>query len=100
MIVVLTMVALASCMEKQTDGTYRVPASSTSKARDNAAKAGDQVKRTADEIGKSDAAQKIKAGTRELGRAAEKGLGKAAQAAGAKLQQAGAKAEQDAKKPH
>ena len=79
--------ALVACMKKQADGTYRVTnpiTTDTAKAHDNAAKSGDELRQKA----------------RSLGRAAEKGLGKVAQTAGAKLQQVGKKAEADAKKTH
>lgn len=67
----LVLLAFA-CMKKQPDGTYRVPAGATSdaakKAHDNAAKSGDQIRKTTDDIGKSDAVQKMKNGSIELGR--------------------------------
>lgn len=50
------------------------------------------------EIGNSDAAQKIKAGSKQLAHGVEEGVGHAAHVAGAKLQQAGRKAEENAKK--
>lgn len=91
-----------ACMQKQPDGTYRVPAGATSdaakKARENAAKSGDQIKKTTEDIGNSDAVQKIKSGSVELGRGVKEGLGVAAQKAGAGLQKAGKKAEDDVKR--
>ena len=86
LIAVLTMVG---CMQKQADGTYRV----TTTGRDDAAKARDQVKSTVHQLGSSDAAEKIKSGSKQLGKGIEEGVGHAAQVAGAKLQQAGKKAE-------
>ena len=64
-----------ACMQKQPDGSYRVTDTAT-----------------------SDAAQKIKNGSIELGRGVKEGLGQAAQKAGAGLQKAGKKAEEDVKK--
>src|SRR5712691_5316583 len=95
--------AAIACMKKADDGTYRVTnpiATDTAKARDNAAKSGEQMKKKADQINNSEAVQKIKAGSKELGKGVEEGLGQAAQAAGAKLQQVGKKAEENAKKPN
>jgi NADH dehydrogenase/NADH:ubiquinone oxidoreductase subunit G len=97
----IAMLAFA-CMQKQPDGTYRVTSTAASdaakKAHDDAAKSGDQIKKTTDDIGKSDAVQKIKSGSVELGRGVKEGLGQAAQKAGAELQKAGKKAEDDVKK--
>jgi hypothetical protein len=91
-----------ACMQKQPDGTYRVTDSAASeaakKAHDNAAKSGDQLKKTTEDIGKSDAVQKIKNGSVEVGRGVKEGLGQVAQKAGAGLQKAGKKAEEDVKK--
>jgi hypothetical protein len=90
-----------ACMQKQPDGTYRVTAATSDaakKAHENAAKSGDQIKKTSDDIGNSDAAQKIKNGSVELGRGVKEGLGQVAQKAGASLQNAGKKAEDDVKK--
>jgi hypothetical protein len=90
-----------ACMQKQADGTYRVPAATSDaakKAHENAAKSGDQIRKTTDDIGKSDAVQKIKNGSVELGRGVKEGLGVAAQKAGAGLQKVGRKAEDDVKK--
>jgi hypothetical protein len=91
-----------ACMQKQPDGTYRVPMRDTSqaakKARENAAKSGDEIKKSTEELGKSDAVQKMKNGSIELGRGVKEGLGQAAQKTGAALQQAGKKAEEDVKK--
>ena len=90
-----------ACMQKQPDGTYRVPVATSDaakKAHDNAAKSGDQIKKTTDDIGNSDAVQKIKNGSVELGRGVKEGLGVAAQKAGAGLQKVGKKAEDDVKK--
>ncbi len=91
-----------ACMQKQPDGSYRVTDTATSdaakKAHDDAVKTGNQIKQTTDDIGKSDAAQKIKNGSIELGRGVKEGLGQAAQKAGAGLQKAGKKAEDDVKK--
>jgi hypothetical protein len=82
-------------MKKQADGTYRVAAPPPT----DTAKIGKEIKKTAQEINKSEAMQKVKAGSRELGRTVEKGIGKAAQSAGAKLQEVGKRVENDAKKP-
>ena len=91
-----------ACMQKQPDGSYKVTDTATSdaakKAHDDAVKTGDQIKKTTEDIGKSDAAQKIKNGSVELGRGVKEGLGQAAQKAGASLQKAGKKAEDDVKK--
>jgi hypothetical protein len=89
-----------ACMQKQPDGTYRVPVATSDaakKAHDNAAKSGDQIRKTTDDIGKSDAVQKMKNGSVELGRGVKEGLGQAAQKAGAGLQKAGKKAEDEVK---
>jgi len=96
-----TVLLAFACMQKQPDGTYRVPAATSDaakKARENAAKSGDQIKKTTDDIGNSDAVQKIKSGSIELGRGVKEGLGEAAQKAGAGLQKAGKKAEDDVKR--
>jgi len=92
-----------ACMQKQADGTYRVTDSSTTSdvaktAHDDAVKSGDQIKKTADDIGKSDAVKKMKNGSVELGRGVKEGLGQAAQKAGNALSKAGKKAEEDVKK--
>jgi hypothetical protein len=75
--------ALAACMQKQANGTYRVPHNS------NAAKAGAEVKKATDEIANSQAIKKL-----------QSGLGKAAVKAGEKLQEAGVKAQNSAAKHH
>ncbi len=89
-----------ACMQKQPDGSYNVTTTSdaTKKADEDLAKTGDQIKKTTHDIGKSDAVQKIKNGSVELGRGVKEGLGQAAQKAGAELQKAGKKAEDDVKK--
>jgi len=91
-----------ACMQKQPDGSYRVPTQSTSdaakKVNEDASKAGDQIKKTGEDIGKSEAVQKMKSGSVELGRGVKEGLGQAAQKAGAELQKVGKKAEDEAKK--
>jgi len=90
-----------ACMQKQPDGTYRVTTATSDaakKAHENAAKSGDQIRKTSDDIGKSDAVQKIKSGSVELGRGVKEGLGQVAQKAGASLEKAGKKAEDDVKK--
>jgi hypothetical protein len=91
-----------ACMQKQPDGSYKVTDTATStaaqKVHDDAVKAGDQVKKSTDEIAKSEAVQKIKNGSVEVGRGVKEGLGQAAQSAGASLQKAGKKAEEDVKK--
>lgn len=91
-----------ACMQKQPDGSYKVTDTATSdatkKVHDDAVKTGDQIKKTTEDIGKSDAAQKIKNGSVEVGRGVKEGLGQAAQKAGAGLQKAGKKAEDDVKK--
>lgn len=96
----LVLLAFA-CMQKQPDGSYKTDTAATSDAartaHDDAVKTGDQIKKTTDDIGKSDAAQKIKNGSIELGRGVKEGLGQAAQKAGAGLQKAGKKAEEDVK---
>ena len=101
-ILTCTIALLAfACMQKQPDGTYRVPAATSDaakKAHENAAKSGDQIKKTTEDIGKSDAVQKMKNGSVELGRGVKEGLGQVAQKAGAGLQKAGKKAEDDVKK--
>ena len=98
----IAMLALA-CMQKQADGTYRATTSTAvsdaaKKAHDNAVKSGEQIKKTSDDIGKSDAVQKMKNGSVELGRGVKEGLGQVAQKAGEGLQKAGKKAEDDVKK--
>ncbi|MEA2237737.1 MAG: hypothetical protein QOC81_2461 [Thermoanaerobaculia bacterium] len=92
-----------ACMQKQADGTYRATTSTAmsdaaKKAHDNAVQSGEQIKKTSNDIGKSDAVQKIKSGSVELGRGVKEGLGQVAQKAGAELQEAGKKAEDDVKK--
>ena len=91
-----------ACMQKQPDGSYKITDTATSdaakKAHDGAVKTGDQIKKTTEEIGKSDAVQKIKNGSVEVGRGVKQGLGQAAQKAGAGLQKVGKKAEEDVKK--
>jgi len=89
------------CMQKQPDGTYRVTndtSDAAKKAHENAAKSGDQIKKATDDLGKSDAVQKMKNGSVELGRGVKEGLGQVAQKAGEGLQKAGKKAEDDVKK--
>jgi hypothetical protein len=101
LICAVAMLAFA-CMQKQTDGSYHVTDSGTSdaakKAHDNVVKSGEEIKKTGDDIGKSDAVQKIKNGSVELGRGVKEGLGQVAQKAGEGLQKAGKKAEDDVKK--
>ena len=101
-IITCAIVLLAfACMKKQPDGTYRVTTTTSEaakKAHDNAAKSGDQIKKATDDLGKSDAVQKMKHGSVELGRGVKEGLGQAAQKAGAGLQKAGKKAEDEVKK--
>lgn len=82
-IVLAASLMMCACMQKQTDGTYRVPANG------NAAKAGAEVKKATDQVAHSDAVKKL-----------ESGIGKVATKAGEKLQQAGAKAQADAAKRH
>ncbi len=100
------VLAMFSCMKKQSDGTYRVtnPApADTAKVKDNAAKAGEQVRQAAERVENSEAMKKAQEATREAGRevkrGVQKGLGKAAQAAGTKLHEVGVKVEEDAAKP-
>jgi hypothetical protein len=98
----IAMLAFA-CMQKQADGTYRATTNTAAseaatKAHDDVVKSGEAIRKTSDDIGKSDAAQKIKNGSVELGRGVKEGLGQVAQSAGAKLQEAGKKAEDDVKK--
>ena len=101
LMVLAAALALVACMEKQPNGAYRVPIKTdTTKARDNAAKAGQNVRKATDEIANSEAAEKLRAGARELGRATEKGVGIAAEKAGEKLQEVGKKAQKDAAKRH
>ncbi|MBV8545188.1 MAG: hypothetical protein JO093_16515 [Acidobacteria bacterium] len=96
----IVFLALA-CMQKQPDGTYRITndtSNAAKKAHDNAAKSGDEIKKATEDLGKSDAVQKMKNGSVELGRGVKEGLGQVAQKAGAGLQKAGKKAEDDVKK--
>jgi hypothetical protein len=96
----LVLLAVA-CMQKQADGTYRITndtSNAAKKAHDNAAKSGDQINKATDNLGKSDAVQKMKNGSVELGRGVKEGLGQVAQKAGAGLQKVGKKAEDDVKK--
>jgi hypothetical protein len=101
-VITVAIVLLAfACMQKQPDGTYRVTndtSNAAKKARDNAAKSGDQINKATDNLGKSDAVQKMKNGSVELGRGVKEGLGQVAQKAGAGLQKVGKKAEDDVKK--
>jgi len=99
-VVFLCSLAMLACMKKQADGTYRATnpvVTDAAKAHDNAAKAGDEVNKAVESLSKSDAVQKIKAGSKELGKGVEEGVGHAAQVAGAKLQHVGKKAENSAK---
>lgn len=99
-VVFFCSLAVLACMKKQADGTYRVTnpvLTDTAKAHGNAAKAGDQVNKAVESLNKSEAVQKIKAGSKELGKGVEEGVGHAAQVAGAKLQQVGKNAENSAK---
>jgi hypothetical protein len=96
-------ILMFACMQKQPDGTYRDTAGpaatdAAKKAHDDAVKTGEQIKKTTDDIGKSDAVQKIKSGSIEVGRGVKEGLGVAAQKTGAELQKVGKKAENDVKK--
>jgi hypothetical protein len=96
----VVFLALA-CMQKQPDGTYRVTTATSDaakKAHDNAVKSGDEINKATDDLGKSDAVQKMKNGSVELGRGVKEGLGQVAQKAGAGLQKVGKKAEDDVKK--
>jgi hypothetical protein len=98
--VAIVLLALG-CMQKQPDGTYRATNATTDaakKAQENVAKSGEQIKKATDDLGKSDAVQKMKNGSVELGRGVKEGLGQVAQKAGAGLQKAGKKAEDDVKK--
>ncbi|MEA2163189.1 MAG: hypothetical protein QOK37_1316 [Thermoanaerobaculia bacterium] len=101
LICAVAMLAFA-CMQKQTDGTYRATdagaTDAAKKAHDNVVKSGQEIKKTSEDIGKSDAVQKIKNGSVELGRGVKEGLGQVAQKAGSELQKAGKKAEDDVKK--
>ena len=90
-----------ACMQKQPDGTYRATQAASDaakKAHDDAVRTGEQIEKTSDDIGKSDAVQKIKSGSVELGRGVKEGLGVAAQKTGAELQKVGKKAEDDVRK--
>jgi hypothetical protein len=91
-----------ACMQKQPDGSYKVTDTAASDAskrlQEDARKAGNEIKKTDKDIARSDAAQKIKNGSVELGRGVKEGLGQAAQKAGAALQKAGKSAEDDVKK--
>ena len=101
MLIAAVALMLVGCMEKQADGTYKVTTKTeTVKAHDNAVKAGESVRKATDEIANSDAAQKVRAGAKELGRKTEKGLGVVATSAGKKLQEVGQKAQEDATKHH
>jgi hypothetical protein len=101
-ITTFTLVLLAfACMQKQPDGTYRVTkdtSDAAKTARDNASKSGDQINKATEDLGKSDAVQKMKNGSVQLGRGVKEGLGQVAQKAGASLQKVGKKAEDDVKK--
>jgi NADH dehydrogenase/NADH:ubiquinone oxidoreductase subunit G len=102
-VIICTAALLAfACMQKQADGTYRTSSDATNDAaktaHDKAVRSGEQIKKTTDEIGSSDAVQKIKNGSVELGRGVKEGLGQAAQKAGAGLQKAGKKAEDDVRR--
>ena len=93
--------AVIACAQKQPDGTYRITnpvTTDTSKARNNAAKAGDEVNQKIDELSKTEPVQKIKEGSKEVGQGVKQGLGHAAVVAGEKLQEVGKKAEDSAKK--
>src|SRR5258708_39539021 len=63
----IAMLAMA-CMQKQADGTYKATtdtavSDAAKKAHDDAVKEGQEIKKTGEEIGTSDAAQKIKNGS-------------------------------------
>jgi len=99
---IFAIVLLAfACMQKQPDGTYRVTndtSDAAKKAHDNAVKSGDQINKATEDLVKSDAVQKMKNGSVELGRGVKEGIGQVAQKAGAGLQKAGKKAEDEDKK--
>jgi hypothetical protein len=100
MTVAIVLLALG-CMQKQPDGTYRATDATTDaakKAQENVAKSGEQIKKATDDLGKSDAVQKMKNGSVEVGRGVKEGLGQVAQKAGAGLQKVGKQAEDDVKK--
>jgi hypothetical protein len=114
-LVALTTLALAlGCGQKQADGTYHVNDPSPTvkadaeKVKQNAAKAGDEIKQDAKELGSkidaatekarhSDAGVRISNGAKEAAQGIKQGTGALVRSAGTKLEQAGSKVEQNAK---
>ena len=114
-LVALTTLALAlGCGQKQANGTYHVtdptPAAKADleKARQSAAKAGQELKRDTQELGSkidsateaarhSDAGKRIAKGAKEAAQGVKQGAGALVRSAGTKIEEAGSKVEQSAK---
>lgn len=114
-LVALTALILAlGCGQKQTDGTYHVqdptPAmkADVEKARQEAIKAGHELKRDTQELGtkidaateearNSEAGKRIVKGAKETAQGVKQGTGALVRSTGAKLEHAGSKVEQSAK---
>jgi len=95
-IAAVVALAAAGCMKKQADGTYRVdnPVSdttATAKARDNAAKSGDELKSDLRKVGNDLKADAQKAKDSDAAHRAEEKAGDALQKAGEKLKHAAGK---------
>lgn len=114
LVALATLVLALGCGKKQADGTYHVtdptPAvkADAEKVRQNAVKAGEEIKRDTQELGSkidaateqvrhSDAGQRIAKGTKEAAQGVKQGAGALVRSAGTKIEQAGAKVEQSAK---
>src|SRR5882724_3058340 len=92
-----------ACMQKQPDGSYKVTDTATSdaakKVHDDAVKTGDQIKKTTEDVGKSDAAQKDKTGPGRVGPGRKRGPRPARKKTGPGAAKAGKKAGGRYKKP-
>jgi len=92
----VAVLAAAGCMKKQADGTYRVQnpmsdTTATAKARDNAAKSGDERKRDLRKAGEKPKADAEKAKNSDAAHRAEEKTGDALEKAGEKLKRAAGK---------
>jgi hypothetical protein len=114
-LVALTTLALAlGCGQKQADGTYHVNDPSpivkadAQKLRQNAVKAGEEIKHDTQELGSkidaatekarhSEAGERIAKGVKETAQGVKQGTGAVVRSAGTKLEEAGSKVEQSAK---
>lgn len=100
-VALLLAIAAASCVKKETNGTYQIsePSPATKdaarRAGEQARESGVQLKEKAKEINDSEAMKQLKASAREAGRGLKKGAGVAIEEAGEKLQEVGREAQQD-----